>query len=260
VRRSIVAVSLLLGVLFTVADMPAATRSSRYYRQPARNSGNGYEPVDEPRRPVRVTSRISRPQFLGDANSVTAKVKEFEGLAESVDKVGTAGRQESREWMRGSLEDRIRLAEVVQGQAVEELGLIRELAAKEGAKETVAAIDAIVLERYERYKAMVTRMEEQRRRMRYGERVRPDARSVRRGGRSRYGDEGRYWDRYGGRYGARGGYREQDRYYEDRRLYPERERYGENYRYGNRYRGRVPDEQLEDRERVDEQDSRTKQR
>lgn len=254
-RRSIVVISLLPAMLCTVADMPAATRSSRYDRQPAREADNGNEPAEEPARRVRMTSRISRPQFLGDANSVTAKVNEFEGLGEALNKIGIAGEKESREWIRDALENRIRLAEIVQEQAVEELGLVRELAVKEEAVETVAAIDAIMLERYERYRATVTKMEEKLRRMRAGERGRTDARVSRRGTRSRYRDEGRYGDRYG----ERNAYRGQNRYSEEQRAYPEREGYGEDYRYSNRYRGRVTDEQPEEEEQTGGQEGETRE-
>ena len=258
-KRSILMISLLLAALFAAADTPAATRSSRYYRQPAREADNDYEPAEETRRRPRPTSRITRPQFLGDANSVTAKVNEFEGLGEALNKIGTAGEQESREWMRGAIEERIRLAEVVQKQMVEELALIRELAVKDEAEQTVAAIDAVMLERDERYRAMVTKMEERLRRMRAGERGRADPRTSRRGARSRYRDEGRYSDRYNQRYGERNGYREQNRYYQEQRSYPERQRYEEDYRYTHRYGKRARDEQPEDEEQPEEQDSKTKE-
>jgi len=259
VRRSILMVSLLLGAVLIVADMPAAVRSSRYYRQPAREPDNGYDLAEEPGRPVRMTSRITRPEFLGDSNSVTGRVKEFEGLGESLDKVSTAAQQESREWMRVAIEERIRLAEVVQEQALEEFSLIRELATNEGAKETVAAIDGILLERDERYRTMVTRMEERLRRMRAGERGRIDPRASRRGARSRYRDEGRYGDQYNQRRGHRG----QERY-EDPRYYRQRNRYEDNYRYEDRYRGRttyrgrVTEEQPEE-EQTNEKDSKTRE-
>lgn len=214
-KRLLVLFSVLLLVFFVVVDVVAVART-RGYRTPSRQRGPGYGAVGRPMRRIDPNSLISLPKFLSDSNAVEAQVKAFEGLDKALKKVDTQSRDETRQWMRGPVEEGMKLAQAVQKQVVEELTLVRELAVKEGAKKTVAAIDALMLERHRRYSMMLTRMERERRKMLYGEQGYPDPRGYRQDMRdNRYRDQDRYGDRYNERYDDRGRYESREGY--DRR-------------------------------------------
>jgi hypothetical protein len=105
-----------------------------------------------------------------DANSIKAKIKQFEGLEKALEKVGKASQKETRQWMRGPIEERRILARAVQEQTIAELAFIRQIAAEEGSLKTIAAIDGLLLDRQERFDRIFKRMETGMRRMRRGER------------------------------------------------------------------------------------------
>ena len=222
-KRLLMLLSVLLLVFFVVVDVVAVART-RGYRTPSRQRGSGYGAVRRPMRRIDPNSLISLPEFLSDSNAIKAQVKAFEGLDKALEKVDTQSRDETRQWMRGPVEEGMKLAQAVQEQVVEELTLVRELAVKDGAKKTVAAIDALMLERHQRYGMMLTRMERERRKMLYGEQGRGDRYDERDAGRrGMYDERDRYGDR--GRYGDRDTYRRPERYY-DRGRYESREGYG----------------------------------
>jgi len=204
----------LVSLGFWVIEVSGATRYRNYRRLPPRAPG-----YDGPMRPPvrRNEQPLERPEFLAEPNAVVAGVKQFEGLGKSIDKVTSRGQSESRQWVQGPAEMRLRLLRSVYEQVVEEFGLLRSLAAEEGAKKTIAALDALMLERYDRYNRVLQRMESQMRRYRQGPYSGLRDRGYREG--SRY--NGR--DRYGpsGGYGGRGGYQQRPGY--DQRGGPDRE-------------------------------------
>ncbi len=144
-------------------------------------------------------SGISRPKKI-DPNAVKAKIKEYEGLEKSLQDLAkkgqgvcdrchgssaqarrpqsmgdrdertarerTSGRGEgmTRERMGGRGGSRIgSLVKAMHSQAGVELELIRKLAAEEGAKKTIAAIDGLLLNRQERLKDAAKKSQQQRR-------------------------------------------------------------------------------------------------
>ena len=101
-----------------------------------------------------------------DPNAVRAKIEEFEGLGEALEKIDTESGDEIREWTRGRLDDRLDLALAMQKQITAEVKFLRELAVKEGAGETTAAIDGILLYRQERFKGVIEELERNSERLR----------------------------------------------------------------------------------------------
>ena len=101
-----------------------------------------------------------------DANAVRAKIKEFEGLGEALEKINTTSGNEISEWTRGKLDDRLDLVLAMKKQITAEFKFLRELAVKEGAVKTTAAIDGILLDRQERFKGVIEELEKKSERFR----------------------------------------------------------------------------------------------
>ncbi|MFA5238711.1 MAG: hypothetical protein WC476_03245 [Phycisphaerae bacterium] len=102
-----------------------------------------------------VNTVIDANEVAAHANSVKAKINGFEGLSEALSGINTAGADEILEWTRGRLDNRYDLILAAQKQTDAELNFLREIAAKEGALKTTAAIDGILLDRQERFKSVV---------------------------------------------------------------------------------------------------------
>jgi hypothetical protein len=101
-----------------------------------------------------------------DPNSVRTRIEKFEGLGGALEQINAGGGEEIREWTRGRLDDRLELALAMQKQITAELKFLRELAVKEGAAETTAAIDGLLLDRQERFKGVIDELERNSERIR----------------------------------------------------------------------------------------------
>jgi hypothetical protein len=156
-------------------EQETRSRTGRYERDVRREAGADANPVREGL------------DFLADPNGIKSKVKEHEGLEKALGKVSKGGLKEGREWGRGPVEERIELADLVHKQIVDELVFIRQVAVEEGALKTVAATEALLLERQERFEKVFGKFE----------------RSMRRAERSGRGRRGRRDTRY--RYREPGG-------------------------------------------------------
>jgi len=121
---------------------------------------------------------------IADPNAVRAKIKEFEGLGEALEKINTTSGNEISEWTRGKLDDRLDLVLAMKKQITAEFKFLRELAIKEGAVKTTAAIDGILLDRQERFKNVIEELEKESKRFRLREEKRKEQRE-RSSGRSR---------------------------------------------------------------------------
>lgn len=221
-KRFVVSISILLGVLFLLAQAFAAAenkeserigtgRTTRYSRPRVRRSRTDANSLD------------AELKFLADANAIRSKLKEFEGLEKELEKVNKEGGREIREWVRGPAKERMRLAKVMQKQVSAELVLARKLAVEEGALKTKAAIEALLLDRQERFEKMFKKMEAEMRKMRRGDRGYRRDRGRFRNTRDRYEDTYREEDTYRDR--DRNRYRDRDRdSYRDRELEDRRSR------------------------------------
>ncbi|MHC4499901.1 MAG: hypothetical protein ACYS9T_06575 [Planctomycetota bacterium] len=217
--KSVVALVLIsLAGLLVLGQTFAAQEETR----PKRSVYSAYGAVRPRKGRLDANSVDNDLEFLSDTNSIKAKLKEFEGLEKALEKVSKASQRETREWMRGPIEERRILARAVQDQTVKELAFIRQIAAEEGSLKTIAAIDGLLLERQERFGRIFKRMETGMRRMRRGERgYRRDINrgiGIRERGAWREGEQDPYIedDMYRGNDGFRGRdayrYRDRDRY------------------------------------------------
>jgi hypothetical protein len=107
-----------------------------------------------------------------DANSVTDPNKPaymmFEGLEAALKRVNQGSRRETREWIRGTTEDKTSLVKAVQKQVMAEFNFLRELAVEEGAEKTAAAIDGLIADREKRFEEITQKMEAAMKRNRRG--------------------------------------------------------------------------------------------
>jgi hypothetical protein len=132
-------------------------------------------------------------EFLADSNAVRTKLKGIEGLEDALEKLRKRANAEVREWTRGisrrveeeTIDDRLDLIRDVQRQTVAELVFIREMAVKEGAVKTTAAIEGLLLDRLDRGDGIYERLKEAERMMR--ERGREERRKRREERRTRDG-------------------------------------------------------------------------
>ena len=92
--------------------------------------------------------------------------RSFEGLEEALENLEPENQAEIREWMAGEVERKVGLMEAVHNRRTVEYKLLRELAVKEGAEETVAAIDRLTEKSDARYEGITKRLGDERRRAR----------------------------------------------------------------------------------------------
>jgi hypothetical protein len=133
-------------------EQETRSRTGRYERDVRSEAGADTNPVRE------------ELDFLADSNGIKTKLKEFEGLEKALGKVTKGGLREGREWGRGPVEERIGLADLVHKQVVDELVFLRQVAVEEGALKTVAATEALLLDRQERFEKVFGKLERSMRR------------------------------------------------------------------------------------------------
>jgi hypothetical protein len=109
------------------------------------------------------TNKAADANAIADPNAVRAEIGKFEGLGEALKQVNIKSGNEIGEWTKGKLDDRLNLALASQKQITAELKLLREIASKEGAAKTTAAIDGILLDRQERFKSVIEKLEKDNR-------------------------------------------------------------------------------------------------
>jgi hypothetical protein len=130
---------------------------------------NSPQPTEQEKKPVIKElehKKAADVNVIADPNAVRAKIKEFEGLGEALAEINMAGENEIREWTRGRLDDRFNLVLAAQKQNIAELKFLRELAVKEKAVQTTAAIDGVLLARQERFKGLIKELESKSERFR----------------------------------------------------------------------------------------------
>jgi hypothetical protein len=222
VKRVILAIVIVSIVSLIVAQSFAAEyRASRSTRRPVPRR---YGP-SALRDRADANSVFSEVKSLSDPNEVRTRIKTFEGLEKALDGVDRGSRNETRGWLQKRVINRPNLLKTVQSQIIAELSLIRERAEKEGAKETVAAIDGVLLDRQERFGRMTRKLQGSGAPMRRGDRRYMDDRGrngrmdrryrgrVPRGREEEYGRDTRRDSRY-----YRGRPREEDRSEEDEEM------------------------------------------
>ena len=108
-----------------------------------------------------ITGPRTEPDLLADPNKIRAMVKSFEGLDKKLEELDRQSQDEMRGWLQTSTDNRPVLERAMERQVREELDLIRKIAVEEKAVKTVAAIDGISLNRQERSRKLLKKMEEE---------------------------------------------------------------------------------------------------
>jgi hypothetical protein len=169
VKALVISMSILLVAFFSFT--PAFGQSPE--DKPAQLKEQKEEPVKKPEHKktadantVTDVNTVADANAITDPNAVRAKIKEFEGLGEALEQIDTKSGNEISEWTRGRLDDRFDLVLAMKKQITAEFKFLRELAIKEGAVQTTAAIDGILLDRQERFKGVIEELGKKSERLR----------------------------------------------------------------------------------------------
>jgi hypothetical protein len=168
-------VSIAILVIVSFIFLPCFGQMPPGREDPMRSFPPGYGPPQlRERKPEKkpVSKKTTDANAIADANAATdanavrARIEEFEGLGRALSQVSKEGKGEINEWTRSRGSDKIDLVQAVQEQVRAELNFLRELAVEEKAVKTAAAIDGLLLDRQERFKGVITKLEEEREKLR----------------------------------------------------------------------------------------------
>jgi len=106
----------------------------------------GFEGQAQPGSSLAVIPRTSE-EILADANEIKARVKTYEGLAESLEEVESKSRLEKSAWAQRRIDNRTSLIRVVEEQVKLEMTFVRKIAAEEKAEKTIKTIDDVLSSR-----------------------------------------------------------------------------------------------------------------
>jgi len=115
-------------------------------RQPTGRMYQGFEGQAQPGSSLVVISRTSE-EILADANEIKARVKTYEGLAESLEEVESKSRLEKGAWAQRRIDNRTSLIRLAEEQVKLEMTFVRKIAAEEKAEKTTKTIDDVLLSR-----------------------------------------------------------------------------------------------------------------
>ena len=159
-----ISMSILLILMVSFILVPAFAQPPGYEPPPWLRTQKQAPAKKAERKPIKDANSIA------DANSVTDPNKPaymmFEGLEEALKRVDQESRKETREWTRGTTEDKTNLVKAVQKQVMAEFNFLRELAVEEGAEKTAAAIDGLIADREKRFEEITQKMEAAMKRLR----------------------------------------------------------------------------------------------
>jgi hypothetical protein len=111
------------------------------------------------------SNKISEEKAALDPNAVKTEIEKFEGLDGELEDVNAESADEIDKWTR-SREIKLDLALATQKQITAEFDFLKEIAVKEGAVKTAAAIDGILLDRQERFKGVIEELQKESERYR----------------------------------------------------------------------------------------------
>jgi hypothetical protein len=164
VKALVISTSILLVAFFSFTPafgQPPEDRSSQPQLKDQKE-----EPVKKPEpKKTADANTVADANAITDPNAVRAKIKEFEGLGEALEKINTESSDEISKWTLGR-EEKLDLVLAMKKQITAEFKFLRELAIKEGAVKTTAAIDGILLDRQERFKDVIEKLEKESERYR----------------------------------------------------------------------------------------------
>jgi len=171
-------VSLALITTFAVSEgaIPRLPRP-RPTEQPPVDSGNLYEEPTSLETPG-IERPKTEPDPLADPNKIRAKVKSFAGLEKALSDLYRQSQSEVNEWLKSTTDNRMNQVRAVERQVRAELDAIRKIAVEEKAVKTVAAIDGLSLNRQERSRKLLKKMEEEAKALRQSRSIRGRTRDL----------------------------------------------------------------------------------
>jgi len=155
----IVSVSLISSFAASGQQVTQLTRP-RLPEQPPVDQRNLYEDTTSTRVPT-YPSPQTEPNQLADPNKIRAKVKSFAGLEKALSDLDRQSQSEIREWLQSTTDNRMNQVRAVERQVRAELDTIRKIAVEEKAVKTAAAIDGLELNRLERMRKLLKRIQEE---------------------------------------------------------------------------------------------------
>jgi hypothetical protein len=158
VKTLIISMSILLAAFFSFT--PAFGQPPEDESLQPQLKEQKEEPVKEP-----ASQKTADANAIADPNAVRAEIEKFEGLGQALRRIDVGSKDEISKWTLGK-EEKLDLALAVQKQITAEFNFLRELAVKEGAAKTTAAIDGILLDRQERFKNVIEKLEKESERYR----------------------------------------------------------------------------------------------
>jgi hypothetical protein len=172
VKALVISMLILLTAFFSLIPafgQPPANNSP----QPQLKEQKKEEPVKEPEHKKTADANAAADanivvdtNAVADPNAVKARIGEFKGLGEALEQVNTESKDEVYKWTLSKPDDKLELALAVQKQITAELNFLRKLAIEEKAAKTTAAIDGILLNRQERSKGVIEKLEKESERLR----------------------------------------------------------------------------------------------
>jgi hypothetical protein len=158
VKTLIISMSIWLAAFFSLAPAFGQPPEDKSLQPQLKEQKE--EPVKEPASP-----KTADANAIADPNAVRAEIENFEGLGQALKRIDVGSKDEISKWTLGR-EEKLDLALAVQKQITAEFNFLRELAVKEGAAKTTAAIDGILLDRQERFKDVIEKLEKESERYR----------------------------------------------------------------------------------------------
>lgn len=164
-KRIIISISILLLVVFCIDGVLSGAEDPDS-SPAAKTDRGGREKAQE-------QEKWTAGKYTADANLVIdpndpnsprrrRRKRWYEDLELALEKLDRENQQEIRDWMEIQAERRIRITNRIYDRITGEFNLVRDVAVKEGAVETVKAVDLVLKSREERITRILNRMEEAR--------------------------------------------------------------------------------------------------
>lgn len=172
-KRLVISLSITLAVSMVIVGIFASNGIGSYrVRRPTKPTGRidtdeRYDDLLYPNRQSAYGSTVrtqrTGPDPLADPNKIKAELKKYAGMEKALYELDRKSQTELREWLQTTTDNKPKMSKYVHDQVIAELFFLRQIAVKEGAKQTVAAIDGISLDRLERFTKLIKEMEKAKR-------------------------------------------------------------------------------------------------
>jgi len=158
---TIVLLIVSVGLIAAFAASGQVTRPRLPEQQPPVDQRNLYEDTTPTTRVPNYQSPQTEPNQIADPNKVRAKVKSFAGLEKTLSDLDRQSQGEVNAWLQTTPDNRMNQVRAVERQIRAELDAIRKIAVEEKAVKTAAAIEGLELNRMERMRRLLKRIQDE---------------------------------------------------------------------------------------------------